>query len=178
MHNSKRGAIELSMTTIIVIVIGVILLTLGLVWVRGVFSDVTDISDDAFTRARDIISGIENVNSLLTLIPEEIDLAQGKDEVVKVVIANFEEDPISVKVTTNTGDDNDLKCGFFVGGREIKTSVGTYTLESGDQKALSLIIKDNKGPLRPTSCAVRVNNDPNSEQTLAIHVIKEQGLFE
>ena len=178
MHNNKRGAIELSMTTIIVIVIGVILLTLGLVWVRGVFKDVTDISDEAFTHARDIISGIEDVDSLLTLIPEEIDLVQAKDEVVKVVIANFEEDPISVEVTANAGNDDDLRCGFFVGGKEIKTSVGPYTLESGDQKALSLIIKDNKGTLGPTSCAVRVNDDPISEQTLTIHVIKKQGLFE
>src|SRR3989338_7889465 len=34
---NKKGAIELSMTTIIVIVIGVVLLSLGLVWVRGTF---------------------------------------------------------------------------------------------------------------------------------------------
>ncbi len=178
MHNNKRGAIELSMTTIIVIVIGVILLTLGLVWVRGVFKDVTDISDEAFIQARNIISGIEDVDSLLTLIPEKIDLAQGKDEVVKVVIANFEKDPISAEVTANAGDDDDLRCGFFVGGKEIKTRVGPYPLESGDQKALSLIIKDDKGPLRPTSCAVRVNDDPINEQTLTISVIKEQSLFE
>ena len=36
---SKKGAIELSMTTIIVIVIGITLLTLGLTWVRGLMDD-------------------------------------------------------------------------------------------------------------------------------------------
>ena len=36
----KRGAIELSMTTIIIVVIGVTMLTLGLRWIGGLFSDI------------------------------------------------------------------------------------------------------------------------------------------
>ena len=39
MKRNKKGAIELSWATIIIIVAGVIILSLGLVWVRGVMQD-------------------------------------------------------------------------------------------------------------------------------------------
>ena len=38
----KRGAIELSITTIVVVVIGITLLVLGLIFVSGIFSDITE----------------------------------------------------------------------------------------------------------------------------------------
>ena len=177
MKQQKRGGIELSMTTIIVIVLGVVLLTLGLVWVRGIFKDVTDISDDAFSRARDIISGLEDVDSLLTLIPEEVEVGQAKDEVVKVVIANFEENPIRVTAKILIEGDK-LKCGFLEGDQFAKSS-GPYTLESGDQKALALIVKDNNGNLRTTSCKIKIDGveSADNEQSLIIRVVKEQSLL-
>ena len=53
---SKRGAIELSMTTIIVIVLGVVLLSLGLMFVRGIFKQITDESDQIFAMSEEQIS--------------------------------------------------------------------------------------------------------------------------
>ncbi|MBT3394942.1 hypothetical protein HOA59_01950 [archaeon] len=50
-HSNKRGAIELSMTTIIVVVIGVTLLTLGLTFVKNIMGGAEGISDEAFTEA-------------------------------------------------------------------------------------------------------------------------------
>ena len=50
-HSSKRGAIELSMTTIIVVVIGVTLLTLGLTFVKNIMGGAEGISEEAFTEA-------------------------------------------------------------------------------------------------------------------------------
>ena len=37
---NKRGAMELSMTTIIVVIIGITLLTLGIRWVYNIFGDI------------------------------------------------------------------------------------------------------------------------------------------
>lgn len=48
---SKKGAIELSMTTIIVIVLGVTLLILGLAFVRSIFQKTTGLADEAFSSA-------------------------------------------------------------------------------------------------------------------------------
>ena len=47
----KKGAIELSMTTIIVIILGITLLSLGLIWVKGTFGDITRLSRSAFEQA-------------------------------------------------------------------------------------------------------------------------------
>ncbi len=48
---SKKGAIELSMTTIIVIVMGVTLLVLGLVFIRGIYDKAKGLTDEAFADA-------------------------------------------------------------------------------------------------------------------------------
>ncbi|MDD5133423.1 MAG: hypothetical protein PHD81_01100 [Candidatus Nanoarchaeia archaeon] len=52
---NKKGAIELSMTTIIVIILGVTLLSLGLMFIKGTFGNITDITDKTFDQADDII---------------------------------------------------------------------------------------------------------------------------
>src|SRR3989344_4024738 len=52
MRYNKRGALELSMTTIIVIVIGVTLLSLGIIWVRSTMEKVTQLSDASFATAQ------------------------------------------------------------------------------------------------------------------------------
>lgn len=52
MKYNKRGALELSMTTIIVIVIGVTLLSLGIIWVRNTMEKVTELSDASFATAQ------------------------------------------------------------------------------------------------------------------------------
>ncbi|MFA5176490.1 MAG: hypothetical protein WC413_04515 [Candidatus Nanoarchaeia archaeon] len=48
---SKKGAIELSMTTIIVIILGVTLLSLGLMFIRGMFDKINDITKQTFESA-------------------------------------------------------------------------------------------------------------------------------
>src|SRR3989344_4872591 len=53
----KKGALELSMTTIIVIVLGVTLLILGLAFIRGLFGRVCVLSDEAFRIAEQEIQG-------------------------------------------------------------------------------------------------------------------------
>jgi len=56
MKLNKKAAIELSMQTIVVIVIGVTILSLGLLWVQNTFRDVGDISDEAFQNAQEVLS--------------------------------------------------------------------------------------------------------------------------
>ena len=78
---SKKGAIELSMTTIIIVVIGVTILTLGLRWIYSIFGgleeqqaelerltkdQITDIlggSDDAINVPTSVIEGIKKGES-------------------------------------------------------------------------------------------------------------------
>src|SRR3989344_2269144 len=48
---TKKGAIELSMTTIIVIVLGVTLLILGFAFIKGIFGKLEGISSTTFDKA-------------------------------------------------------------------------------------------------------------------------------
>ena len=148
----KKGAIELSMTTVIVIVIGVVLLSLGLVWVRNIFSQVGGISDDAFNKANDLIGSLENVDSLLTIVPDEIDLPQDGDDGVGVVVYNDGDSPITVTVSMSSSDP-DLECGFLE-GRNLVDSTEQFTLNSGKDKRFAAGVKDNGGDLVATNCRV------------------------
>lgn len=52
---SKKGAIELSMTTIIIVVLGVMLLSLAIGWITKTMSDIGEISEQSFESARQAI---------------------------------------------------------------------------------------------------------------------------
>lgn len=173
---NKKGAIELSMTTIIVIVIGVTLLSLALVWVRSVFINLGDISDNTFNKARDLIGEVENVDKLLTVIPSETSIEQGKDEAIQVVVANLGQTPINNGRLTATAGDEKLDCFIFnAANPNNKETTATINLESGEQKSFSAIIKDLNGNLRTTGCTFTVENvqDPDNERSVIVRVIKE-----
>ncbi len=173
---NKKGAIELSMTTIIVIVIGVTLLSLALVWVRGVFTNLGDISDDAFKKARDIIGRVENVDKLLTVIPSETSIEQGGDEAIKIVVANLGQTQIAGQLTASPTSDGKLDCFIFNAEKEgNRETDARFNLNSGEQKSFSAIIKDNKGAIRTTGCTFKVTGpqDPDNERSVIVRVIKE-----
>src|SRR3989344_7597460 len=54
----KKGAIEFSMTTIMVIIIGVAVLALGLAWIRSSFSQVGTITEEALENAETIFGEV------------------------------------------------------------------------------------------------------------------------
>jgi len=177
MRRSKRGAIELSMSTIIIIILGVALLTFGIMWLRSIFTPIMEISDDTFDKAREQLGQIEDVNSLLTLIPSETKVEQGKDDTVKVVVANLERTPMEITIEVRTTDDK-LNCGLFDAGEQTVLRKGPFTLNSGDQISESLIIKDLKGDLRTTGCEIKVLGIGIDERKGAIvKVIKSSGSF-
>ena len=157
MLKNKKGAIELSMTTIIVIVMGVTLLILGITFVRTIFTKIQNISETTFDQAGDILGEIENVNEFLTITPNVKEIEQGKDGVAKVTIANFGEDPITVNVETTTKDKK-IKCEFLDEG-EFTNKVNNIEIKSGSQERLALVIQDGKGNLRTTGCSVKVTGE-------------------
>lgn len=172
MQKNKKGAIELSMTTIIVIIIGVTLLTLGITFVRTIFTKISDISTSTFDEAQDLLSEIENVNKFLTVNPNIKSIESGGDGVIKVTIANFEQEAINVDAIANTADEN-LRCEFLTEEGSFKPKTGTMIIASGSQERLALVIKDTgKGGLRTTGCTVTVNGAPTTEDNSDGVVIK------
>ena len=171
---NKKGAIEMSMTTIIVIVLGVTLLILGLTFVRTIFTKITAISSNTFDQAQDLLDQVDQVNEFLTINPEIKDIESGADGVIKVTIANFEESSIEVTAKALTQDPN-LDCGFLTEGK-VSEAAGPYMIKSGGQKGLALVIKDDgQGSLRTTGCSITIEGAPEGEDNkgdIVIHIIK------
>jgi len=176
MLKKKKGAIELSMTTIIVIVMGVTLLILGITFVRTIFTKVGGISKETFARADTLLQGLENVNEFLTITPSIAEIEQTKDSVSIITILNLQGDSIKISAEV-TPADKGIECIF---GDTSKTTSDSYTISSGKTKSLKLFIKDLKGNIRTTACNVEIIGAPEGEdnaETIPIRIVKEVSTF-
>ncbi|MBS3172206.1 hypothetical protein J4438_01320 [Candidatus Woesearchaeota archaeon] len=167
---SKKGAIELSMTAIIVIVLGITLLTLGLVWVRGIFENLEGLSGKAFDNANTAISEVGQADKPLTIKPSEINLKPKENNAIGIVVANLEnQGPITVTLRANSEDSN-LLCGFPKGDKLV-SSVGPTTIESGSQISQVLGVVDKSGNIRLTSCDIIIDGlSGDNTDTLVIDI--------
>jgi hypothetical protein len=84
----KKGAIEFSMTTIMVVIIGVAVLALGLTWIRGTFSQVGGITDEAFESAKAELGQDLTRDDPLGVSPSTISLRPGDSTTVAVSFLN------------------------------------------------------------------------------------------
>jgi len=100
---SKRGALELSMTTIIIIVVGVVILSLGLMFVRGIFSKVETLSGGAFEEAENVLNEIATHDQEVTL-PSQVIVKQGEQKTFRIWIVNQDNQtkPYSLSIVSQT----------------------------------------------------------------------------
>ena len=85
----KKGALELSMTTIIVIVIGVTLLTLGLAFVRTIFGSASDIASKVGEISSDEISKMVGESSdPITITSASVTIKQGESNDIRILYRN------------------------------------------------------------------------------------------
>jgi len=166
---SKKGAIELSMTTIIVIVVGVVMLTLGLTWVKSIFSRVGDTTTRVFDLSDTTISDLfQTSDKLLGISPDEIDLPQGDSRTVDIVMANLEKGEITVKATVEPLNSQDLNCYFAETGSDASK---THTVTSGSAAAVAMIV-ESKGDLGIYSCYVEVLGGPSGYSNSGTLIVK------
>lgn len=162
---NKKGALELSMNAIIIIVIGVVLLSLGLMFVRGIFSQVEGLSKSAFDTADAEISMISNINQPLTLVPSELDIERGSAEVIDVIIANLGETLIQTTLNVVSTDITNIDCSF---ADTLSPNSNPYQLASGEQALLKLIVDEKGGPLGLDTCSILADNLPGQNTGVVI----------
>ena len=114
---NKKGALELSVNTIIIIVIGVTLLVLGLQFVRKSITQGIDLSDKAFEEANRQLDALgSDVSEFITISPETIRINAGETSGFVVLIKNIEQKTYSgITATIKTSDEalrNKVKCEF------------------------------------------------------------------
>ncbi len=150
---SKRGALELSMTTIIVIVIGIVLLSLGLMFVRGVFKKITDESDQIFAMSEEQISELfENSNSLIKIVPETAEAEIGSTIKTGLVIKNQDAELLTFSLSTTTA--KNAICTF---DETLAPTSDTHTLSPGISKKFKLIADLSNALPGEDNCRVTVN---------------------
>lgn len=81
----KKGAIEFSLTTILVIIIGIIVLSLAINWVRTTFRGVSGITDEAIASAQTVFADIGGGK---VRVPATISIAPGETRKIQVAVRN------------------------------------------------------------------------------------------
>ncbi len=101
----KKGAIELSMNTIVVVVIAIVLLSLGLVFVRKIMGEVTETSGTAFEAADKEIQELMGGDSAF-FIPGQFgkEVRIGEKVNFNAGIQNFEGETINFKIQVEAAD--------------------------------------------------------------------------
>ena len=85
----KRGALELSMNTIVIIVIGVTLLTLGLRWIYSLFGGLQERTGEIDEQLKKQISNLfEGGDESLIVRPNSVTIQQGKNKDLAFAIRN------------------------------------------------------------------------------------------
>ena len=99
----KRGAIEFSMTTIIVIIIGVALLALGLIWISGTFSKLDTITESALENAETVFGETSFTGKIGT--PTTIVMDGNDAKRYRINLRNIENKPITIQVQASLVED-------------------------------------------------------------------------
>ncbi len=160
MQMTKKGAIELSMTTIIVIVIGVTLLILGLTWVRGLFEKVSGLTEESFRTAEKLIQEQMGSDEKFYISGLTFEVAGGKSLVVYTGIQNFGAQGITNKFRM------EIEPGEQGGDATWFTLPPQLDVEVGKRKAFPFEIKVPRG------------TEPGSSFTFTVKVFKDEQLYD
>lgn len=177
MIQQKKGALELSMNTIVIVVIGVTLLVLGLAFVTGIFDKLTGLSDDSFDQANERLNQLGgNYESFITLAPNNFDLKKGdsKSKGVYVVMSNLGStslDGLNVQLEVPSDSSNDITCKFSDG----TTTKVVRSLGSGENERLDILVTSKpSASLGTEACIVKVPNGPSNldkESTFIVNIV-------
>ena len=183
----KRGAIELSITTIVVVVIGITILTLALIWVGGIFDKLGGTTQGAFEKVDTEIEAIlgGSTGDFISLSPSQITLKKGKTARAKIILANIDQDqldrslkatrlgqPINIRDGSRT---NEINCVF---GDTGTTPSSDYLLSSGFQAEITILVIEKGAGLGTYLCNFEVTSSPlftenfDTQITLQIDVVK------
>jgi hypothetical protein len=112
----KKGALELSVNTIVIVVIGVALLSLGLIFVRNTFGGLTKMSDDIFGTAETQIGELHTGSKLTT--PSTVNVKQGQVVRTNIFVGNDN------TMTSCTGNIFSIDLGDTPGATQVDNGVG------------------------------------------------------
>ncbi len=87
---NKKAAVELSISTIVMVIIGVALLGLGLMWVRGIFGNLEGLTKDAFETAKKQLDDKMTEGTNFDLSVKEVEIKRGEGAVIAAGVRNID----------------------------------------------------------------------------------------
>ena len=151
---SKKGALELSMNTIVVIVIGVVILSLGLMFVRGMFSQLTSQTDIIFGESENALNELASHDDKLT-VQSRVNVKQGEQQIFKIWAVNMDNTlgAFSIIVVPSAGQST------VFSEEEVKIEFANpqQNLETGQEIGFVTAVKASKiAPLQSAGYTVNV----------------------
>ena len=181
-REGKRGALELSITTIVIVVLAITILTLGLVFTKGIFGKLTSLSDDVFGKADTIIEGLE-VDSKFSC-PTNVNVEQGRTTTFKCTVGHDGTLSGTQTFTMTQLNDGNVQGGFANKVKARIISPLSVSLYEGEQATFVVQVSSTTdAPLsagtNPPSYQINVNAGTSTYVTSAfiITVKKGTGLF-
>ena len=98
---NKKGAVEFSMTTIIVVIIGVIILAIAIPWITGTLNKAGGLTDAAFDSALKQLQGDPTPSEPVVLSQDSFTLKRGEQAALVVRYLNRGGESL---IFTDTGD--------------------------------------------------------------------------
>jgi len=149
MKSNKRGAVELSMTTIVVVVIGITILTLGLRWIYSIFTSLGEQSEQLDKLTQDQIRTIfTRTDDAISSLQSSFSVEQGKKYNLEVYIRNIKQEPHKFKYRFETDQESIpspitpdaliRKIIWFKRETELKSGEGVRNIAVFDTKGLPL----------------------------------------
>jgi len=165
MKSNKRGAVELSMTTIVVVVIGITILTLGLRWVYSIFTSLGERSEELNKLTTDQIRDIfTRTDEAISSLQSSFSTEQGKKYNLEVYIRNIKQEPHKFKYRFETDQDSIpatitpdavlRKITWFKREAELTSGEGVKNIAVFDSKGLPLGTYLMQIILECTDCSV------------------------
>lgn len=150
---NKRGAIEFSMTTIIIIIIGVAILALALPWIARTMGQAGELTDTAFSAAKEQLRTRVGPANPLVVSPEDVTIKSGEQKLVAIAFYNTESRDVTPTL-------NDISGDYFI--IEKSDNPGTIKSKEIAYWKLSISPKPNTGAGEVDLLSVKVSAGGNN----------------
>lgn len=129
----KKGAIQLSMSTIIIIIIGITILSLALVWIKGYFGEIEELTRVSFDTAEEEIQNRMSGDEKFYISRGTLNLKVKESTELYIGIQNLEGvlDKFGVRFRSDTADVVEW----------IKDLPPAMSIDPGERKGFPVLIK-------------------------------------
>jgi len=134
----KKGAIELSMTTVVVIVLAMTMLILGIVLVQQIFKGATYNVDTINEKVRGEINKLftEEAQRIVVYLPSEgAKVRQGQTYGVAFAVKNVEQEQKTFSYSVSVAEKGNCPANSDPLKWILTGKTGSFTLQSGDNRA-------------------------------------------